>query len=97
MVADAGEDLAGGGDAVGGEPVEVGGDGGACLVGGLGVDGQFLDHGGLLDVDDLERAARVASEPGRGVDDGRSLVVGAHGDDDGRRFTRGGRDAYGGE
>lgn len=97
VVTDTGEDLAGGGDAVGGEPVEMSGHGGARLVGGLGVDGLLLDHGGLLDVDDLQRTAGVASHPGRSVHYGGGPVMCAYGDDDGRRIACGGRAADGGE
>lgn len=92
VVADAGEYLADGRDAVGREPVEVGGDGGAGLVRGLDVHGLFLDHGGLLDVDDLEGRTRVVGEPSRGVDDGGGPVVGADGDDE-RRPVGGSRGA----
>ena len=65
VVADAGEYLTGGSDALREQPVEVVQDRGVCLLGVLGVDGQFFDYGGLADVDDLQGAAGVAGESRR--------------------------------
>jgi hypothetical protein len=82
VIADAGEHLAGGGDAVRGQPVKVAQDCGVCLLGVLGVDGQFLDYGGLADVHNLQRAAGVAGDCGGRVDGFGGVFGGADRDDD---------------